>query len=131
MDRGRPVSGAQTERGPSLSVRNEPLTCVGVAGLNRRPLRPEANLGSRSRSDGVERGASHQQKRPRGVCGGLRRIEPVGSPFGSRPGRERLPVSIKIDDDFMRLEIDGRTVATAQRRAGLVGSEPLAAVLRP
>jgi len=25
---------------------------------------------------------------------------------------------IKIDDDFMYLEIDGRTVATARRRAG-------------
>ena len=27
-------------------------------------------------------------------------------------------MSIKIDDDFMCLEIDGRTVATARRRAG-------------
>lgn len=27
-------------------------------------------------------------------------------------------MSIKIDDDFMRLEINGKTVATAQRRAG-------------
>jgi|HubBroStandDraft_1064217.scaffolds.fasta_scaffold4964876_1 hypothetical protein len=39
-------------------------------------------------------------------------------------------MTIKIDEDFMCLEIDGTVVATARKRAdGLVGSQLLAAVL--
>jgi hypothetical protein len=87
---------------------------TGIEPVTSSVSKKKSNLGSRSRSDGVERGASHQQKRPEGVCGALRALEPVGSP----PRRERAPMSIKIDDDFICLEIDGRTVATARRRPG-------------
>jgi len=34
------------------------------------------------------------------------------------PGRERFLMPIRIRDGFMRLEIDGRVVATATERAG-------------
>jgi hypothetical protein len=40
---------------------------------------------------------------------------------------------IKISDDFMCLEIDSQVIATASQAASrrLVGSQPLAPVLRP
>jgi hypothetical protein len=40
------------------------------------------------------------------------------APVIGSPGRERFPMTIKIRDGFMSLEIDGRVVATATERAG-------------
>jgi hypothetical protein len=44
-------------------------------------------------------------------------VAPVWLPGGS-PGRERFLMPIRIRDGFMRLEIDGRVIATATERAG-------------
>jgi hypothetical protein len=47
------------------------------------------------------------------VWQGLSTLAPLPAPRGSLLGGRGLPVSIKIDDSFMSLEIDGEVVATA------------------
>jgi hypothetical protein len=51
------------------------------------------------------------------VWQGLSTLAPFLAPRGSLSGGRGFPVSIKIDDSFMSLEIDGKVVATARERA--------------
>jgi Zn-dependent peptidase ImmA (M78 family)/DNA-binding XRE family transcriptional regulator len=62
----------------------------------------------------VERGASHEQKRPRGVCGGQAGVESVGSPSGSRralPGGGGFPFLVPQRQPSM---CDNSTMANDQ-----------------
>src|ERR1035437_741450 len=116
-------------------MREWPFPASGWPDLNRRPLRPEATQVGRSRSKGVERGASHQKKRPKGVCGGLVGIEYVGSPCWLPLAPSGGRGATHVNQDRRRFHVLGDRRQSHRDRQGasrrVVGSEPLAEVPRP
>jgi hypothetical protein len=73
-----------------------------------------------TRSDGVGRGASHLRKRAEWVTASCNRSEHVGSPDWLPVAlyREGLTMAINIDNDLMTLEVNGKVISEAKRRAG-------------
>src|SRR5580658_5132001 len=91
-----------------------------LLGLNQWPLPCQVNSACLNLFAVVRWGASHLREHAERVAGPPIGSEPIGSPdwLPVAPCREGLSMAIKIDDDQMRLEIDGSVVAVANRRSG-------------
>jgi hypothetical protein len=98
------------------------LTWSGWPDLNRRPLRPEAIPADMPWSGQSRTGAigPHLRKRSEWVALSQpvpEHVGPVLAPVAPQAG-EGLPMPIKVDEDFMCLEVDGTILATARKRVG-------------